>query len=55
MRKRQLPFSILLAGLLTAGMSLSLRVADVSDGMDKAGRRELYKQLRLPPDSSIKK
>jgi len=89
-RKRQLSFSILLAGLLTAGMSLSprepssqdfrsgkdflpvsaysagedqellqlfagLRVADVSDGMDKAGRRELYKQLRLPPDSSIKK
>jgi hypothetical protein len=22
---------------------------------DKAGRRELYKQLRLPPDASIKK
>jgi hypothetical protein len=22
---------------------------------DKEGRRELYKQLRLPPDASIKK
>lgn len=31
-----------------------LRVSDVSDGMDKAGRRELYKKLGLKPDDSVK-
>lgn len=31
-----------------------LRVADVCDGMDKAGRRKLYARLGLPPDESVK-
>ncbi len=31
-----------------------LRVADVSDGMDKAWRRRLYKKLGLPRDDSVK-
>lgn len=76
MRKRRLPFLVFLAGLLTAGMSLSskgfspqdfrsgkdfLPVSVYSAGEDQellqlfSGRRELYEQLRLPPDASIKK
>jgi len=31
-----------------------LRVSDVSDGMDKAGRRDFYKKLDLKPDDSVK-
>jgi len=31
-----------------------LRVADVTDGMDKAGRRKLYEKLGMPADDSVK-